>query len=73
MTKGASREELEAMTVNERLFATGQMTAFDAARAAGDQEGLRKILRSVHVDEPSIRSIVDRTDNSGGNRRPWKA
>ncbi len=48
------RSQLEAMTVNERLFAARRMDAFDGARANRNLEAVREILEAVYVDELSI-------------------
>lgn len=49
------REQLAGMTVNERLFETGQTDRFDAAVEAKDFNSVRSILESIFVDEASIR------------------
>jgi hypothetical protein len=48
------------MTVNERLFTAGTLEAFDRACAARDDDEVRRLLRDVLVDEPSIDQIVER-------------
>ena len=60
----AFREEyrrfaLGGMTTNERLFADGQLDAFDRAEANRDFDQMRSILRSVYVDDPSIQMIIE--------------
>ncbi|HEX2094167.1 MAG TPA: hypothetical protein VHG28_17320 [Longimicrobiaceae bacterium] len=53
-----SKSVLGGMTVNERLSATDQLEAFDRARAACDQDEVRRLLRDVLVDETAIERIV---------------
>jgi len=48
---------LGGMTVNERLFATGLMDAFDKVRKK-DKELAKFILQSIRVDEISINKIL---------------
>lgn len=50
---------LGGMTTNERLFADGQLDAFDRAKATRNLEQLRQILHNVYLDEPSIRMIIE--------------
>jgi len=57
------KHKLEGMTVNERLFETKQLAAFDAAVAARDLKQLRGILESIYVDEPSIQSMLKNAEN----------
>jgi hypothetical protein len=45
------------MTVNERLFASGRIAAFDAAINKGDRATAIAILRSVDISTPE--STVD--------------
>jgi hypothetical protein len=53
-----TREQIEAMTTNERLWETGQMADFETAEKERDFARMREILRSVFVDEPSIELMV---------------
>ncbi|KPF77625.1 hypothetical protein IP88_05855 [alpha proteobacterium AAP81b] len=46
------------MTVNERLFALGQLDAFDAAVATRDLARLSAILRKAEVDDEAIAKIA---------------
>ncbi len=46
------------MTVNERLFAAGLLGDFDAAAAARDKTGLRRLLAAVHVPERDMAAIL---------------
>jgi hypothetical protein len=48
------------MTVNERLFVCGMMSAFDKAIDERDPEKIRKILTDVELDEDSIKPILER-------------
>ena len=48
---------LGGMTVNERLYVTGLMDAFDKA-LINDKELARIILEAIRVDEPSIEIIL---------------
>ena len=59
-----SREKLEGMTTNERLWETDQFAAFEDAQRRRDFEAMRLILRSIYVDEPSIEGIIEETRNS---------
>ena len=52
-----SDQALAGMTVNERLFALGQLDAFEAAMAAGDAPRVRSILSHAEVDPTSIERI----------------
>lgn len=58
------RHKLEGMTTNERLWEVGLFDQFEDAIRARDYQEIRRILRAVYVDEPSIDSIIDRTRNS---------
>ena len=53
-----NRERLEGMTTNERLLETKQFDRFEEAQTAGDKVEVRRILRSVYLDEPSIEMII---------------
>jgi hypothetical protein len=48
---------LPAMTVNERLYASGLMDEFDEAKA-NDKRRAKEILRLLSVDETAIEKIV---------------
>jgi hypothetical protein len=50
--------DLASMTVNERLFACDLLQDFDLAVRSKDHVKVRKILKSVKVDELSIKKIV---------------
>ena len=51
---------LAGMTVNERLFALGQIDAFEATMAAGDARRVRTILSRAEVYAVSIEGIARR-------------
>ena len=51
-------QPLGGMTVNELLFALGQLDAFEAAMAAGDARRVRTILSRAEVDAVSIERIA---------------
>ncbi len=48
----------DAMTVNERLFASGLMDDFDLAMAVKETDQVREILLEVEVPDESIEAIV---------------
>jgi len=52
-----SKTEVAGMTVNERLFLSGLLDEFDNAKT-NNKERARHILRELHVDEPSINTII---------------
>ncbi len=52
--------QLAGMTVNERLFALGELDAFEAAMAAGDIVRVRAILGQADVDSASVERIAGR-------------
>jgi hypothetical protein len=49
------------MTVNERLYANGTLEAFDDAKATKDVEQMEQLLGDVHVDDTSIKKIIETT------------
>ena len=49
---------LRGMTVNERLFASGLINAFDTAKKKDKQKAIL-ILRCLKVDEISIKQILN--------------
>jgi len=51
--------EASGMTVNERLFVTGSLQAFDDAIARKDRATLREILRRHFLSEENVTRIVD--------------
>lgn len=61
----AFRDEYErfvvrGMTVNERLHAFSLVEDYDRAVASRDVTAIKRILSTVHVDEPSIGKILAR-------------
>jgi molecular chaperone GrpE (heat shock protein) len=48
------------MTVNERLYVSGLMDAFDRAVEERDIERVRSILSNVELTEESIRPILEK-------------
>jgi hypothetical protein len=52
-------QNFKGMTVNERLYLSGLMDAFDLARERRDKEQLIEILQRVEVDDPSIKQILE--------------
>lgn len=52
-------EELRGMTVNERLFACGMLSQWDAAVAARDREQMIAVLRSVALSEAQAAQTTD--------------
>jgi hypothetical protein len=54
------------MTTNERLFADGQLDTFERAEAIGNFEQMELILRSVYLDEPSIKTIIENAEEKTG-------
>ena len=47
------------MTVNERLYVSGLMNAFDQAVDVRDVDKIRSILAEVELPEESIKPILD--------------
>ncbi|MDQ3820624.1 MAG: hypothetical protein M3362_23475 [Acidobacteriota bacterium] len=58
MKRELSEDEAGGMTVNERLFLSGQMDDFDMAVARRDVPELERILRSVYLSPENIRAII---------------
>jgi hypothetical protein len=54
-----TEREASGMTVNERLFVTGSLQAFDAAIARKDRAALREMLGRHFLTEENITRIVD--------------
>jgi hypothetical protein len=53
-----SAKEAAGMTVNERLWLSGLMMAYDDAIARQDTEEMTAILKGVHLDEKSIEANI---------------
>lgn len=47
----------QGMTVNERLYVSGQMDAFDKAVKEKDITKVKSLLEDVELNEESIRTI----------------
>jgi hypothetical protein len=47
------------MTVNERLFAAGLLSAFDRAVASADEDDLRRILAAVFLEGANADAVVE--------------
>jgi hypothetical protein len=54
-----SEREAAGMTVHERLFAAGLVSAFDEAVGRRDATALREILAAIHVDESSVPPTIE--------------
>jgi hypothetical protein len=54
------RFAVRGMTVNERLHAFSLTEAYDRAVEARDVDGVRSLLKTVHVDDDSIAGILAR-------------
>jgi hypothetical protein len=48
------------MTINERLYVSGLMDAFDVAVQKKDARAIRAILEKVELTEESIRPILEK-------------
>ena len=59
MKRNLSENEASGMTVNERLFLSGQMDDFDEAVARRNVPELERILRSVYLQPDGIRAVID--------------
>jgi hypothetical protein len=51
-------KEAAGLTVNERLWLSGQMQAFDDAIAETDEVAFKVICKSVFLDESNIKVLV---------------
>ena len=58
MKRQLSEEEASAITVNERLYASGLFDDFDEAVAQGDVPELERILRSIYLESKSIQAVI---------------
>ena len=52
------KNQYSAMTVNERLYASGKMDEFDKAILEKNIDQVIAILKSVHLNDESISSIL---------------
>ena len=50
--------DYRAMTVNERLFASGNLTIFDEAVKTKNKEKVVQILKEVLLDDDDIRELL---------------
>jgi len=53
-------KDAAGLTVNERLWLSGQMEAFDNAIAETDEAEFRRICKSVFLDENNIRGLMNK-------------
>ena len=53
-----TEREAAAMTVNERLWVSGLMSAYDKAIARRDVQEMTEILKRIYLDEQSIEANV---------------
>jgi hypothetical protein len=51
-------KEAAGMTVNERLWLSGQMSAFEEAAAQCDVERMTEILSTVHLNRETIEANI---------------
>jgi len=51
-------KEAAGMTVNERLWLSGQLTAFEEAAAQCDVERMTEILHAVHLNRETIEANI---------------
>jgi hypothetical protein len=58
MRRRLSKDEANAMTVNERLFASGLVDDFDEAVAQGNVSELERILRDLYLPPESIEATI---------------
>ena len=62
--RDSSEVALSGMTVNERLYHTGQIDAFDSAVKADDIEALRRILKRCFLGNENIDAIIKHLTNT---------
>jgi hypothetical protein len=62
--RDSSERALSGMTVNERLYLTGQFDAFDSAVKADDIEALRRILKRCFLGNENIDAIIRHHTNT---------
>jgi hypothetical protein len=53
-----TQKEAAGMTVNERLWLSGQLTAFEEAAAQCDVERMTEILSAIHLNEETIEANI---------------
>jgi hypothetical protein len=54
-----SHADYSAMTVNERLFASGFLARFDEAARSGDRDAMRATLRCVALSEADASRVIE--------------
>ena len=62
--RDSSERALSGMTVNERLYHTGQFDAFDSAVKTNDIEALRRILERCFLGNENIDAIISHHTNT---------
>lgn len=50
--------DLSGMTVNERLFTTGQMDEFEQALEQHRLDDARRILKSIDLDATDVEAVI---------------
>lgn len=68
-SKRPTDRQLSGMTVNERLFACGMLSEWDAAVAARDRKQMIAVLRSVALTEAQAVQTTDLVLGDGANDR----
>ena len=53
-----TEKEAAGMTVNERLWVSGLMSAYDDAVLKRDNEELTNILKKIHIGTKNIEAII---------------
>ena len=56
--KVRTADELNGMTVNERLYATDQLDEYEVAIQTQDELQLRNVLESIHIGEANVVAII---------------
>ena len=59
MERKLGEKEASGMTVNERLFVSGQMEKFDEAVAQRNVPELERILSSVYLEPDNVRAVIE--------------
>jgi hypothetical protein len=57
--KQLTEKEVSGMTVNERLYLSGLLDAFDKASAQGNKVELKTILEKVYLSPEAIEAIIE--------------
>lgn len=66
MERKLGEKEASGMTVNERLFVSGQMEKFDEAVAQRNVPELERILSSVYLEPDNVRAVIESVLGSAG-------